>query len=112
MQPLYAKIASYQILSSLRNTLFSRSHKNSQRSFEGADRGWKIPLKSGRGDETRHFDRIYDTVYPLRTQNTTQVSAESKTENIDERGDEGVTVTRDIDVASTKVDIEPRVEIV
>lgn len=110
MQPLYAKLASYEIISSLRSSLFSRSRKNPQDSLDHTDRGWKGPFKSAKGNETRHFDRIYDSVYPLTDRNITQASAENNVENKSEADDVGIAVKYDVDVASGKASSERNID--
>ncbi len=110
MQPLYAQIASYEIISSLRSSLFSRSRKNPQDSLDHTDKGWKSPFKSAQGNETRHFDRIYDSVYPLTDRNKTLASAESNVENKKEADDVGIAVKYDVDIASGKASPERSID--
>lgn len=110
MQPLYAKLASYEIISSLRSSLFSRSRKYPQDSLGYSNREWRSPVKSVHGNETRHFDRIYDSVYPLTDRNITLASAEGNVENKKESDDVGIAVKYDVDIASGNVSRERNID--
>ena len=98
MQPLYAYMAQYHILSSLKSTLLHVSGRTSTKTKSQPT--WKTShTRSTRGNDTRNFDRLYDTIYPMTER--TQVSAHHDEEDnlgkdvIDGRS---IHVTRTVDI--------------